>query len=97
MNQHKYLRAYMAGIVVPTIVLCDRCNGVLHRALRVRFSRTARTPHDFSDGGSSQPVGSLEHVLFVASPRGNHLSIGLHGALLPFLLGAARHPSHRIS
>jgi hypothetical protein len=85
MNQHKYLRAYMAGIVVPTIVL----------VIGVTVFCIARYAYDFSAPLERLMIfpmavvpnlWGLWNVLFVAMrPRWQH-SIGLHGALLPFLL-----------
>ncbi len=86
MNQHKYLRAYMAGIVVPTIVL----------VMGVTVFCIARYVCDFSVAlerlmifpMAVVPVlWGLWNMLFIASHSRTHLSIGIHGALLPFLLG----------
>jgi hypothetical protein len=86
MNQHKYLRAYMAGIVVPTIVLL----------IGVTVFCIARYVYDFSvplerlmifPMAVVPNLWGLWNVLFVAlRPRWQH-PIGLHGALLPLLLG----------
>ncbi len=85
MDQHKYLRAYMAGIVVPTIVL----------VVGVTAFCIARYEYDFSvplerimifPMAVVPNLWGLWNVLFVAMrPRWQH-SIGLHGTLLPFLL-----------
>ncbi len=86
MDQHKYLRAYMAGIVVPTIVL----------VLGVTAFCIARYVYDFSvplerlmifPMAVVPVLWGLWNMLFVASHSRTHLSIGFHGALLPFLLG----------
>ena len=85
MKEHKYLRAYMAGIVVPTIVLL----------LGVTTFCIARYVYDFSvplerlmifPMAVVPNLWGLWNVFFVAMrPRWQH-SIGIHGALLPFLL-----------
>jgi hypothetical protein len=86
MNQHKYLRAYMAGIVVPTIVL----------VIGVTAFCIARYAYDFPvplerlmifPMAVVPNLWGLWNMLFVASHSRTHLSIGFHGALLPFLLG----------
>ncbi|MGC0774863.1 MAG: hypothetical protein WB543_18150 [Candidatus Acidiferrum sp.] len=86
MNQHRYLRAYMAGIVVPTIVLL----------IGVTAFCIARYVYDFPAPierimifpmAVVPNLWGLWNILFVASHQRTHLSIGLHGALLPFLLG----------
>jgi ABC-type sulfate transport system permease subunit len=86
MNQHKYLRAYMAGIVVPTIVL----------VMGVTAFCIARYAYDFPvplerlmifPMAVVPNLWGLWNMLFVASHTRTHLSIGFHGALLPFLLG----------
>ena len=86
MNQHKYLRAYMAGIVVPTIVL----------VMGVTAFCIARYAYDFPAPLERLMIfpmavvpnlWGLWNMLFVASHARTHLSIGFHGALLPLLLG----------
>jgi hypothetical protein len=86
MNQHKYLRAYMAGIVVPTIVLL----------IGVTVFCIARYAYDFAvplerlmifPMAVVPVLWGLWNMLFVATHSRTHLSIGFHGALLPFLLG----------
>jgi hypothetical protein len=85
-NQHKYLRAYMAGIVVPTIVL----------VMGVTAFCIARYAYDFPAPLERLMIfpmavvpnlWGLWNMLFVASHARTHLSIGFHGALLPLLLG----------
>jgi hypothetical protein len=86
MNQHKYLRAYMAGIVVPTIVL----------VIGVTVFCIARYVYDFPIALERVMIfpmavvpnlWGLWNMLFIASHSRTHLPIGFHGALLPFLLG----------
>jgi len=85
MNTHPYLRAYMAGIVVPTIVLLFLLTGfVIFRFLcqvlvpieRVMIFPMAIVPSAF---------GVWNMFYLWLRPR-RHLPIGLHGAILPFLL-----------
>ena len=86
MNQHKYLRAYMAGIVVPTIVL----------VMGVTAFCIARYAYDFSvplerlmifPMAVVPNLWGLWNMLFIALRRRSPLSLGLHGSVLPILLG----------
>ncbi len=85
MNQHAYLRAYMAGIVVPTVFLLvvatvfTMARYVYNIPLpveRVIVFPMAVVPNAWG----------LWNVLFIALRTRLQLSIGLHGALLPILL-----------
>jgi hypothetical protein len=86
MNQHPYLRAYMAGIVVPTIVVLfgvtvfSIARYVYHWPValeRVMIFPMAVVPN----------LWGLWNMLFVGSHSRTHLSIGIHGAILPLILG----------
>ncbi|HXZ33406.1 MAG TPA: hypothetical protein VEH30_14090 [Terriglobales bacterium] len=85
MNTHPYLRAYMAGIVVPTIVLLL----VLTGFILARFVFQVPVPIERAIVFPMAIVPSLFGVwnMFYLwlRPR-RHLPIGLHGAILPFLL-----------
>jgi hypothetical protein len=86
MTSHPYLRAYLAGIAVPnvflvvglTAFLTAQRAGVLPAALeRVLVFPMAAVPN----------LWGLWNMLYVALlRRGVRWPIGLHGALLPFLL-----------
>jgi hypothetical protein len=85
MNRHPYLRAYMAGIFVPTLVVL----------LGVTVFTIARYEYHFSVPVERLMIfpmaivpnlWGLWNILFVASHPRTHLSIGFHGALLPLLL-----------
>jgi hypothetical protein len=86
MNKHTYLRAYMAGIVTPTIFfLVVATVFYMWRYVydvpvpieRVLIFPMAVVPN----------LWGLWNILFIASHERTHLSIGVHGALLPFVLG----------
>lgn len=86
MSQHTYLRAYMAGIVVPTLVLLAGVTvfciaryvyNVPLAIERVMIFPMAVVPN----------LWGLWNMLFVASHARTRLSIGLHGVILPLLLG----------
>ncbi len=85
MNTHPFLRAYMAGIVVPslgllvalTVFILTRL--VFHVPIpieRVIVFPMALVPNMFG----------LWNILYVWSRPHRHLPIGLHGALLPPVL-----------
>ena len=85
MNQHTYLRAYMAGIVVPTLFLLLIATGftierfVYHFPIpveRVLIFPMAVVPN----------LWGLWNIFFIASHQRTHLSIGVHGAILPLIL-----------
>lgn len=84
MNSHSYLRAYLGGIFVPTLVLPLILTGfiVLRLVLGVPFpiERFIIFPM------SVVPLlFGLWNMLYLASHERTHLPLGLHGAILPFL------------
>jgi hypothetical protein len=85
MNPHPYLRAYMAGIVVPTVVLLFALTGFV----LARFVFQVPVPIERAIAFPMAIVPNLFGVwnMFYLwlRPR-RHLSIGFHGALLPFIL-----------
>jgi hypothetical protein len=85
MNTHPYLRAYMAGIVVPTIVLLFALTGFI----LARFVYQVPLPIERAIAFPMAIVPNLFGVwnMFYLwlRPR-RHLPIGFHGALLPFIL-----------
>lgn len=85
MNTHPYLRAYMAGIVVPTLVLLFLLTGFVI----ARFVYQIPIPIERAIIFPMAIVPSLFGVwnmfhLWLGPHR--HLPIGFHGAILPFLL-----------
>lgn len=86
MKQHTYLRAYMAGIVVPTIFLLVVMTG--YCVLRYVYNFPVPVERIIVFPMAVVPnLWGLWNMLFVALRSRLHLSIGLHGALLPILLG----------
>ena len=85
MNSHPYLRAFLAGAFVPTLILPLILTGfiVLRLALQIPFP---------IERGLVFPMGlvpllwSLWNMLWVGSRSRTHLPIGVHGAVLPLLL-----------
>jgi hypothetical protein len=83
---HKYLRAYMAGITVPTIVLLVAATAFC--VARYVYSFPAPIERVMIFPMAVVPnLWGLWNMLFVALPIGKRLAIGFHGALLPFILG----------
>jgi hypothetical protein len=85
MNTHPYLRAYMAGIVVPTIVLLILLTGfVIARygfEVPIPIERAMIFPM-----GIVPSVFGLWNMFYLWFGPQRHLPIGFHGAILPFLL-----------
>jgi len=85
MNTHPYLRAYMAGIVAPSVgLLVALTVFILTRLVfqvpipieRVIIFPMALVPNAFG----------IWNIFYVWSRPHRHLPIGFHGALLPLLL-----------
>jgi hypothetical protein len=85
MNRHPYLRAYLAGICVPTIFLLVVATAFAF--LRYVYSFPVPVERVIVFPMAVVPnLWGLWNILFLASHERLHLSLGLHGALLPFLL-----------
>lgn len=85
MNHHTYLRAYLAGVFIPTLILPL----ILTVFIVVRL--VLRIPVPIERGlifpMALVPAGwGLWNMLWLASHERTHLAVGVHGALLPFLL-----------
>jgi hypothetical protein len=85
MNQHPYLRAYLAGIAVPTVFLLVVMTAYTLLRLVYHFPVPVERVIVFPMAVVPNAWG-LWNVLYVAWRRRLRLSIGLHGALLPILL-----------
>ena len=85
MISHPYLRAFLAGVFVPTLIL----PGLLLLFLLVRYAYQPSFP---VERGLIFPMSlipalwGLWNVLWKWSNPGTHLSVGAHGAILPLLL-----------
>jgi len=85
MNDHAYLRAFLAGIFVPTLALLLMLTGfvVIRLVLQIPFP---------IERGLVFPMAvvptlwGLWNMLWLGSHTRTHLSLGLHGAFLPLLL-----------
>lgn len=85
MNTHPYLRAFMAGTLVPTLVLPL----LLTAFLIIRFGMQVSFP---IERGLIFPMAlvpalwGLWNILWEWSRERTRLPVGIHGALLPLLL-----------
>jgi hypothetical protein len=85
MNQHIYLRAYLAGIAVPTVFLLVIMTG--YTILRYVFNLPVPVERVIVFPMAVVPnIWGLWNILFIALRSRLQLSIGLHGAILPILL-----------
>lgn len=86
MNKHPYLRAYMAGIAVPTPLLL--VGMTVYTVFRYVYNFPVPVERVIVFPMAVIPnAWGLWNILFIAWRRRVTLSIGLHGALLPILLG----------
>jgi hypothetical protein len=85
MNTHPYLRAYLAGIFLPTLVLPL----ALTAFIVVRIVLKVPVPIEQAIIFPMAVVPSLFglwNLLWLCTNERTHLPIGLHGAILPLLL-----------
>lgn len=86
MNKHTYLRAYMAGIAVPTVFLLVVMTG--YTVWRYVYNFPVPVERFIVFPMAVVPnLWGLWNILFIVWRRRGPLSLGLHGALLPILLG----------
>ena len=85
MNPHPYLRAYLAGVFLPTLILPL----LLAVFIVVRYALEAQFPFE---RGLVFPLAMVPalwgvwNVLWLGTHDRIHQPLGLHGAFLPFLL-----------
>jgi hypothetical protein len=85
MNTHPYLRAYLAGVFLPTLVLPL----LLAVFIVVRIVLQVPVPVEQAlifPMAVVPLLWGLWNVLWLWSAPRTHLPLGLHGAILPFLL-----------
>ena len=88
MNSHPYLRAYMAGIVIPTLFLLLACTVFFFA--RYVFNEPIAIERAMVFPMAVVPnLWGAWNMLYVAISR--RLPIGIHGAILPALLIPAGH------
>ena len=85
MKTHPYVRAYLAGILVPTLILPV----MLAAFLTLRLGLGIQLP---IERGLIFPMAlvpslwGLWNMLWLGAHTRTHLPVGIHGALLPLLL-----------
>jgi len=86
MNQHTYLRAYLAGIAVPTPFLLIIMTG--YTLFRYVYNFPVPLERFIVFPMAVVPnLWGLWNILYAALPKRLRLPLGIHGALLPLLLG----------
>jgi hypothetical protein len=91
MKPHRYLRAYMAGIVFPTMAIVF----VLFGFTLIRYAFQIPIPVErvvIFPMALVPTLFGLWNMLYTRLSRGRYLPIGLHGAILPIFfmpIGAA--------
>jgi hypothetical protein len=84
MNAHPYLRAYLAGIFAPTLVLPLILTGFITVRLVLAFPIPIERFIIFPMAVVPSLFG-LWNMLYLWSHARTHLPIGAHGAILPFV------------
>ena len=85
MNTHPYLRAFLAGAFVPTLVLPVILTGFI--VVRLVFELPLPIERGLVFPMALVPcLWALWNMLWLGSHERTHLPVGLHGALLPLLL-----------
>jgi hypothetical protein len=85
MNSHRYLRAYMAGTAVPTMMLLVVLTGFLIARYVFQIPIPIERAIVFPMALVPNIFGAWNIFYLWLRPR-PHLPIGLHGAILPFIL-----------
>ncbi|MFZ0743416.1 MAG: hypothetical protein WAM85_03375 [Terracidiphilus sp.] len=85
MNTHPYLRAFLAGAFVPTLILPLMLAGfvVVRLGLQLPFPIERGLVFPMALVPS---LWALWNMLWIGSHARTHLPVGLHGAVLPLLL-----------
>lgn len=85
MNTHPYLRAFLAGAFVPTLILPLMLTGFI--LVRLVFEEPFPIERGLVFPMALVPcLWALWNMLWLGSHERTHLPIGLHGAVLPLLL-----------
>ncbi len=85
MNNHTYIRAYLAGVFIPTVIFPVLLTVLSLGKLTVQepfpIERIVIFPLTFMPC-----LWGIWNMLWVVSHNRTHLPLGPHGAILPFLL-----------
>ncbi len=85
MNTHPYLRAYLAGIFVPTLVLPLLLTVFIVARIVLKVPVPIEQAMIFPMAVAPMLFG-LWNMLFLGSHMQTRLPIGVHGAILPLLM-----------
>jgi hypothetical protein len=85
MNTHPYLRAYLAGIFVPTLVLPLLLTVFIVVRIVLKVPVPIEQAMIFPMAVAPSLFG-LWNMLYLASHTQTRMPIGLHGAILPLLM-----------
>ncbi|MGD0157231.1 MAG: hypothetical protein ABSB50_14125 [Terracidiphilus sp.] len=85
MTTHPYLRAYLAGIFLTTLILPLMLTAFI--VIRLVLQVPVPIERGLVFPMALVPAGwGLWNMLWLASHERTHLAVGVHGAVLPFLL-----------
>jgi len=85
MSTHPYLRAYLAGIFIPTLILPLMLTAFI--VIRLVLQLPVPIERGLVFPMSLVPlVWGLWNLIWLASHARTHLAVGVHGAILPVLL-----------
>jgi hypothetical protein len=85
MNNHPHVRAYLGGIFVTTLILPLMLT--IFIVVRIVFQVPVPIERGLIFPMALVPaVWGLWNMLWLASHERTHLAVGVHGAILPFLL-----------
>jgi len=95
MNHHTYLRAYLAGIAIPTpfllVIITGFCIARYVYNVPIPIERVIMFPMAVVPN-----LWGLWNVLYIALHSRFNLSLGVHGAILPCLLAPAGYLTARL-
>ncbi len=84
MNTHSYLRAFLAGIFVPTLVLPLMLAGFI--TLRLLLAVPVPIERFIIFPMAVVPLlFGLWNMVYLATHERTHMALGVHGAILPFI------------
>jgi hypothetical protein len=95
MDKHPYLRAYLAGIAVPTVFLLVVMTGYI--LIRYVYNIPIAVEKVIVFPMAAVPnAWGLWNMLYLAFAQRHHFSVGLFGAILPLLLAPAGYAVTRL-
>jgi hypothetical protein len=88
MNPHPYLRAYLGGVLLPTLVLPLLLIVFIVARIVLKIPVPIEQAMIFPMAVVPSLFG-IWNILYLRSQASTHLPIGLHGAVLPLLMAPA--------